>query len=80
LAPEIVEKCLESNKNTLEPKIAENATVNYDEKCDIYSLGVVLFEMYYPFGSGMERNKVLEKFLDVENLKKKVSSFSWGFW
>jgi serine/threonine protein kinase len=60
LAPEIVEKCLESNKNTLEPKIAENATVNYDEKCDIYSLGVVLFEI-----RGKFEKKSIQFFLGI---------------
>ena len=29
-------------------------------KVDIYALGIILFELLYPFGSGMERKKVLD--------------------
>ena len=32
---------------------------NYDEKTDIYSLGIILFELYHPFSTKMERAKVL---------------------
>jgi serine/threonine protein kinase len=32
----------------------------YDEKVDIYALGIIFFEMWYPFSTGMERCKVLE--------------------
>ncbi|XP_026478484.1 eIF-2-alpha kinase GCN2 [Ctenocephalides felis] len=34
--------------------------VQYNEKVDIYSLGIILFEMIYPFKSMMERAKVLQ--------------------
>jgi translation initiation factor 2-alpha kinase 3 len=32
----------------------------YDQKVDIYSLGVIFFELHYPFVTEMERVKVLE--------------------
>jgi hypothetical protein len=31
----------------------------YDEKVDIYSLGIIFFELYYPFSTVMERANVL---------------------
>ncbi|KAI8095065.1 kinase-like domain-containing protein [Gilbertella persicaria] len=33
----------------------------YDEKADIYSLGIILFELYYPFSSAMERAITLDR-------------------
>ena len=30
----------------------------YNEKADIYSLGIILFELYFPFSTEMERHKV----------------------
>ena len=30
----------------------------YDQKVDIYSLGVIFFELHYPFDTEMERVKV----------------------
>lgn len=38
----------------------------YDEKADIYSLGIILFELYYPFSTAMERAD------SIENLKKGI--------
>lgn len=32
----------------------------YDEKTDIYSLGIILLELYYPFVTRMERAKVID--------------------
>ena len=32
-----------------------NGKGNYNEKIDMYSLGIIFFEMIYPFGTGMER-------------------------
>jgi serine/threonine protein kinase len=32
---------------------------NYDEKTDIYSLGIICFELYHPFSTKMERAKIL---------------------
>ncbi|XP_058135039.1 eukaryotic translation initiation factor 2-alpha kinase 3 isoform X2 [Dasypus novemcinctus] len=39
---------------------------NYSHKVDIFSLGLILFELLYPFGTQMERVKTLT---DVRNLK-----------
>jgi translation initiation factor 2-alpha kinase 4 len=45
----------------------EVATGQYNEKCDVYSLGVVLVEMFSKFHTGMERVEVLGKLLRSEN-------------
>lgn len=37
----------------------EVATGEYDEKVDMYSIGVIFFEMCYQLGTGMERARVL---------------------
>lgn len=37
---------------------------SYNEKVDIYSLGIILFELFYPFSTRMERHNVLE---DLKN-------------
>ncbi|KAI8367595.1 kinase-like domain-containing protein [Radiomyces spectabilis] len=47
------------------------ATEAYDEKVDIYSLGIIFFELYQPFSTAMERANALE------NLKRGV--FPNGF-
>lgn len=48
----------------------------YDRKADLYSLGMILFEMYYKMGSGMERIQTMEKlrnqeFNDLTNIPKR---------
>ncbi|KAI8643551.1 kinase-like domain-containing protein [Parasitella parasitica] len=37
------------------PEQLATPSYNYDEKADIYSLGIILFELYNPFSSAMER-------------------------
>lgn len=39
----------------------EVATGEYDEKVDMYSLGIIFFEMCYKLGTGMERAMILNK-------------------
>ncbi|KAL3231182.1 eIF-2-alpha kinase GCN2 [Nakaseomyces bracarensis] len=34
---------------------------NYNEKIDMYSLGIIFFEMVYPFSTGMERVNILKE-------------------
>ena len=41
---------------------------NYNEKIDMYSLGIIFFEMIYPFSTGMERVNIL-KDLRSSNVK-----------
>lgn len=50
-----------SDVGTLLYSAPEVATGRYDEKCDIYSLGIVLIEIFAGFITGMERIKVLTK-------------------
>eukprot|EP00955_Chlamydomonas_euryale_P113661 366229-Chlamydomonas_euryale.AAC.14 len=38
----------------ISPEIS-NGWASYDEKVDLFSLGVVVFEMWHPFSTGMER-------------------------
>ncbi|KAK9811583.1 hypothetical protein WJX72_006503 [[Myrmecia] bisecta] len=42
----------------ISPEIA-NGWARYDEKVDLYSLGVVAFELWHPFSTGMERAVLL---------------------
>ncbi|KAJ1786384.1 hypothetical protein LPJ59_005941 [Coemansia sp. RSA 2399] len=39
-------------------QLSERAT-DYSEKADIYSLGIIFFELYYPFATAMERIAVI---------------------
>lgn len=34
---------------------------HYDSKVDVFSLGIILFEMYYPFKTESERQVILMK-------------------
>ena len=56
------------DKNSLSSQIGtflysapEVQSGSYDEKCDIFSLGVVMVEMWHKFSTGMERAKVLSE-------------------
>ena len=52
------------------PEIIKN--LKYDDKCDLWSLGVTLFELYFevfPYGEDVSMKKILEKIYDEENFK-----------
>ena len=51
------------------PEVSDGT--HYDEKCDVYSLGVVLVEIFHPFSTGMERAKVLG------NLRRGIFPKEW---
>uniref|UniRef100_A0A914QT86 Protein kinase domain-containing protein n=1 Tax=Panagrolaimus davidi TaxID=227884 RepID=A0A914QT86_9BILA len=45
----------------------------YDSKCDVYSLGIVLFEMFYrPLPNGMERVEIIK---NLRNIRKFPEDF-----
>jgi len=54
-------KSVSSDVGTLLYSAPEVATGRYDDKCDLFSLGVVLIELFADFSTGMERIKVLTK-------------------
>lgn len=41
------------------PEVKSSGGGSYNEKADMYSLGVILFEMSYPLKTGMERAQIL---------------------
>ena len=40
----------------------------YDERVDIFSLGIVVFELWYPFKTGMERAEKLRVLRELGTL------------
>ncbi|XP_019862154.1 PREDICTED: eukaryotic translation initiation factor 2-alpha kinase 1-like [Amphimedon queenslandica] len=50
----------------------QEAGHRYNERADVYSLGIILFELYFPFSTRMERVKVLE---DVKNNRRLPKEF-----
>jgi translation initiation factor 2-alpha kinase 4 len=45
----------------------------YDEKIDIYSLGIIMLEMFYKFDSSMERNVILRHITETHRLHEEFS-------
>lgn len=70
--------CFSKNLGTsyyIAPEV-ENSTV-YDRKADFYSLGMILFEMYFKMGSAMERDRTMNKlrepdFSDLKNISRNI--------
>lgn len=42
------------------PEVKSASTGQYNEKVDMYSLGVIFFEMCHPLKTGMERDRILQ--------------------
>ncbi len=42
----------------------------YDERVDIFSLGIVVFELWYPFKTGMERAEKLRVLRELGTLPR----------
>jgi len=56
------------------PEIIKN--IKYKENCDLWSLGVTLFELYYnytPYGINVDANKIIETIYDPENFIYRMS-------
>ena len=51
----------------ISPEIA-NGWPQYDNKVDLYSLGVIAFELWHPFTTGMERVMVLRDLVEKGTL------------
>ena len=66
-------------KNVGTPQYASPEQLNdnyYDNKCDVYSLGLILFEMLYPIKTGMEKHKI---FFDLKQRAKVPESFALSY-
>ena len=56
------------------PEIIKN--IKYNEKCDLWSLGVTLFELYYnytPYGLNVDANKIIETIYEPKNFIFRMS-------
>ena len=52
------------------PEIIQN--MKYDEKCDLWSVGITLFELYFgisPYGVNISKNKIMYLLCDYYNGK-----------
>lgn len=66
-------------KNVGTPQYASPEQLNdnyYDNKCDVYSLGLILFEMLYPIKTGMEKHQT---FFDLKQRAKVPESFELNY-
>ncbi|KAB8209727.1 anticodon binding domain of tRNAs-domain-containing protein [Aspergillus parasiticus] len=58
------------------PEMKSGFTGNYNDKVDMYSLGVIFFEMCYPLGTGMERDQTLRAIREKEHTLPPVFQYS----
>ena len=56
------------------PELNEARRVTFDQKVDLYSLGIIFFEMCNPFGTLNERHHILTEVRDVGNEGASLSS------
>lgn len=78
---EIMEKSSDFMKRSLTPElgtlyyIAPEVKISsrYNEKVDLYSLGIILFEMYSKMGTQMERNETLTMIRNERSLTSAVN-------
>ncbi|KAF2999347.1 hypothetical protein E8E13_005709 [Curvularia kusanoi] len=43
------------------PELSSTVAGNYNDKVDMYSMGIIFFEMCYPLGTAMERDKEIRR-------------------
>ncbi|XP_019857948.1 PREDICTED: uncharacterized protein LOC109586221 isoform X1 [Amphimedon queenslandica] len=55
----------------------QKAGHRYNERADVYSLGIILFELYFPFSTEMERDKVLG---DIKSNRRLPKEFKENFY
>ncbi|GMF70165.1 unnamed protein product [Aspergillus oryzae] len=58
------------------PEMKSGFTGNYNDKVDMYSLGVIFFEMCYPLGTGMERDQTLRAIREKEHTLPPIFRYS----
>lgn len=49
------------------PELRTGVGGNYNEKVDMYSLGIILFEMCHPLGTAMERDQVIRQLREKQH-------------
>ncbi|KAI9741801.1 MAG: hypothetical protein M1834_000187 [Cirrosporium novae-zelandiae] len=49
------------------PELRSSAGMQYNQKVDMYSLGIIFFEMCYPLKTGMERDQILRDLREPEH-------------
>ncbi|KAE8150384.1 anticodon binding domain of tRNAs-domain-containing protein [Aspergillus avenaceus] len=58
------------------PEMKSGFTGNYSEKVDMFSLGVIFFEMCHPLGTGMERDQTLRSIREKDHTLPSTFQYS----
>ncbi|KAL9074515.1 MAG: hypothetical protein Q9157_004374 [Trypethelium eluteriae] len=58
------------------PELRSGAGGSYNEKVDMYSLGIIFFEMCFPLKTGMERDEVIRQLREKEHVLPAVFNTS----